>query len=363
MAIAKIPVHRLPNQLPNDAGIGPSQNHTPWHQMLEGADGASVPGKRLKAVTDRFPMRINAYFRSLITSTDDPLGRQVIPDPAELADMAGPEDPLAEDSQSPVPQVIHRYPHRVAFLVSNQCAVYCRFCMRKRRVADPLQVTEAQVENGLTYIRSQPDINEVILTGGDPLMLADERLLAIVEALRRINHLRIVRIHSRIPVVLPQRIQPQLVKALAHHHPLFMNIHVNHPDELTPQAAAACMLMADAGIALGSQTVLLKGVNDDARVLSCLMDKLLTVRVRPYYVHQLDRVPGTAHFQVPLEKSIRLINALRGTISGMAVPHLMVDLPQGGGKVALTADAVVKKNPGQWQIRNWQGKMFDYPVK
>ena len=363
MAVAKRPVRRRPRQLPGDAGIGPSQDQDRWQQLLEGADSAPIPDKCLKAVTDRFPMRINTYFRSLITSADDPLGRQVIPDPVELADMEGPADPLAEESQSPVPQVIHRYPHRVAFLVSNQCAVYCRFCMRKRRVADPLQVTNAQIESGLTYIRSQPDINEVILTGGDPLMLADERLLAIVEALRRIDHVRIVRIHSRIPVALPQRIQPPLVNALAHHHPLFINIHVNHPDELTPQAAAACMLMADAGIALGSQTVLLKGVNDDPDVLGCLMEKLLTVRVRPYYVHQLDRVPGTAHFQVPLEKSIRLINALRGTISGMAVPHLMVDLPQGGGKVALTAGAVVKKNPGQWQIRNWQGKVFNYPVR
>lgn len=362
MDSVKRPNRRQPHHLPKDTGIGPAQNQERWHLLLEGADKALNPDMRLKAVTEQFPMRINSYFRSLITSTDDPLGRQVIPDPAELTDMAGPADPLAEESQSPVPQVIHRYPHRVAFLVSNQCAIYCRFCMRKRRVADPLQVTPDQIETGLTYIQSRPDINEVVLTGGDPLMLADERLLEIVTALRRMDHVRIVRIHSRIPVALPQRIQPPLVKALALHHPLFINIHVNHPDELTPQADAVCMLMADAGIALGSQTVLLKGVNDDPDVLGCLMEKLLTIRVRPYYIHQLDRVPGTAHFQVPLEKSIRLVNSLRGTVSGMAVPHLMVDLPRGGGKVALTAGAVVKKNPDQWQIRNWQGNVFDYPV-
>lgn len=386
MSIAKLPVRPQPNDPsdPNDpdaggdAGSTPSLEHAPWQRLLDGAETAPgqwcntstttttttpIPESHLKAVIDRFPMRINAYFRSLITSTDDPLGRQVVPDRVELEDMNGPVDPLAEESQSPVSQVIHRYPRRVAFQVSNQCALYCRFCMRKRRVADPVQVPHSQIAAGLNYIRSHPVINEVLLTGGDPLMLTDQRLIKIVRDLHRINHVRLIRIHSRMPVALPHRIRPELVRTLAQYHPLFINIHVNHPDELTPRAAAACTLLADAGIPLGSQTVLLKGVNDDIRVLERLMEKLLYLRVRPYYVHQLDRVPGTAHFQVPLEKSIRLVNALRGPLSGMGIPHLMVDLPQGGGKVALTANAVVKKGPDLWQIRNWQGRVFDYPVR
>lgn len=307
-------------------------------------------------------MRINSYFLSLIASADDPLGKQVIPAPIELTDLECSEDPLAEEAQSPVSQVIHRYPNRVAFLVSNQCAVYCRFCTRKRRLGHVAQVSAVRLVAGLDYIAGHPMINEVILTGGDPLMLDDERLLNIIQALRRIPHVRILRIHTRIPVALPQRISPALVRALSEYHPLFINIHVNHPAELSPDARTACALMADAGIPLGSQTVLLKGINDDPVILAALMEKLLSLRVRPYYVHQLDRVPGTAHFHVPLERSILLINSLRGPLSGMAIPHLMVDLPQGGGKVALTAGAVVHKGHRYWQMRNWQGRIYDYPL-
>jgi lysine 2,3-aminomutase len=311
---------------------------------------------------DAFSMRINPYFLSLIRSADDPLGRQVIPCMEELMDADESADPLAEERQSPAPQVIHRYPGRVVLLVSNQCAVHCRFCMRKRR-ADRVQVTRQCVDQGLAYIRSQTGISEVVLSGGDPLMLDDASLVAILRSLKRIAHVRLLRIHTRIPGVLPQRVTPALATALASFHPLYMNIHFNHPAEITPAVAAACQLLANAGIPLGSQTVLLKGVNDRPRVLLELMEALLAIRIRPYYLHQLDRVPGSAHFQVPITRSLALLENLRGPLSGMGVPHLMVDLPGGGGKVALTPEAIVAKDSENWHIRNWRGDVFTYPCK
>lgn len=322
------------------------------------ADAATV----LQAVADRFPMKINPYLLSLIRSAGDPIGRQVIPSIDELKDNARTEDPLSEEQQAPVPQVIHRYPHRVVFLVSNQCAVHCRFCMRKRRVAGDRQVPQVLVQQGLDYIRSQSRINEVILSGGDPLMLDDGILSSTLKALRDIGHIRLLRIHTRIPSLLPQRVTPELARLLSEVHPLYVNIHFNHPTEITSESVAACRLLADAGICLGSQTVLLKGINDNARVLHELFEELLRIRVRPYYLHQLDRVPGTAHFRVPLHKSLQLMEALRGSLSGMAIPHFMIDLPGGGGKVALTTDRIVRKGPAEWQVRNWQGKTYRYPA-
>lgn len=321
-----------------------------------------VAGKdALVRVVDRFPMKISPYFLGLVRSADDPLGRQVIPHPAELLDAAGADDPLAEERQSPAPQVLHRYPQRVVFLVSNQCAVHCRFCMRKRRVAGGRQVSAAAIEAGLAYIRGHAEINEVILSGGDPLMLPDGRLFAILQDLRRMAHVRLLRLHTRVPMALPERVTPELAALLSRFHPLYVNLHSNHPGEITVQSAAACGLLADAGIALGSQSVLLGGVNDDAEVLKMHFEGLLAIRVKPYYLHQLDRVPGTAHFQVPLARGLALMDALRGRLSGMAIPHYMIDLPGGGGKVALTPDAIVAKHPTHWRVRNWLGTVYDYP--
>jgi lysine 2,3-aminomutase len=323
--------------------------------------GLVADAAALTSVTALFPMKISPYLLALIRSADDPLGRQVIPHPDELEDAQRSEDPLAEEHQSPAPQILHRYPHRVVFLVSNQCAVHCRFCMRKRRVAGGRQVPQGLIDAGMAYIRGRSDIDEVILSGGDPLMLDDDRLLAILSSLRRIAHVGVLRIHSRIPSVWPQRVTPNLARRLAEFHPLYVNIHFNHPAEITPAAATACGLLADAGIPLGSQTVLLRGVNDDAEVLRELFEALLRVRVRPYYLHQLDRVPGTAHFQVPLDRGLSLLAALHGRLSGMAMPHIMIDLPGGGGKVALTPDAIVEKHPTHWRVRNWQGVIYNYP--
>jgi lysine 2,3-aminomutase len=322
-----------------------------------------IDAAQLAAVTARFPMRINAYFNSLIHSADDPLGRQVIPAPAELEDGAAPLDPLGEEQQSPASHVIHRYPQRAVLLVSNQCAVYCRFCTRKRRMTGAAQVPPEAIAQGLAYIAGQTEINEVVLSGGDPLMLPDDRLLDILTALRRIPHVRLLRIHTRMPCVLPQRITTRLARALARYQPLYINIHFNHATEITAPVQAACARLADAGIALGSQTVLLKGVNDHPAVLARLMFHLLEIRVRPYYLHQLDRVQGTAHFQVPLERALELVATLRGPLSGLAVPHLMIDLPGGGGKIALTPDMIIERTDDCWWFRNWQGRRYAYACR
>lgn len=309
------------------------------------------------------PMRISPHYLSLMHSADDPLARQVLPDKSELEDQQTEEDPLHEEYQSPVSQVIHRYPHRVIFLVSNQCAVHCCFCMRKRRIAPDRQVPPNALEDGLAYIRKTKEINEVILSGGDPFMLSDSDLLSILGTLRGMDHVRLLRIHTRVPSVWPQRITEDLSRALSALHPLYINIHFNHPDEISSRATEACSLLADAGIPLGSQTVLLRGVNDNVPTLRNLFQRLLEVRVRPYYLHQLDRVPGTAHFQVPLETALGLMGQLRGMLSGQAMPHFMVDLPGGGGKVELLPESCIAKNNQRWVLQNFEGRPFNYAVE
>ncbi len=322
-----------------------------------------VDPETLSSVVQTFPMKVNGYYLSLINHPQDPLGRQVLPDLKELEDQQTEVDPLTEAIQSPVPQIIHRYPQRVIFLVSNLCAAGCRFCMRKRLVAKTGQVAATAIEDGIAYIRTHKEINEVILSGGDPFMLNDKNLLEILTFLKRIDHIRILRIHTRIPCVWPQRITPSLARQLSAFHPLYINIHFNHPAEITPESARACTLLADAGISLGSQTVLLKGVNDDANVLHKLMESLLEIRVRPYYLHQLDRVPGTAHFQVPIEKGLELMASLRGHLSGMAMPHYMIDIPGGGGKIELLPESVLRKEPDHWVISNFKGRVYHYPIR
>lgn len=322
----------------------------------------SANRRDIEQVTAHYPMGINAHYCSLIQKLDDPIAKQVLPDIRELNDTRIDADPLNEESQAPVPQIIHRYPHRVIFLVSNQCPVYCRFCMRKRRFAESAQVPPEAIHEGMHYIRKHLEISEVILSGGDPFMLADEALMEILTVLRNLPHIRILRIHTRIPNTWPQRIIPSTAAALSRLHPLYINIHFNHPDEITPQAEQACATLADAGIPLGSQTVLLHGVNDDAATLHRLFHRLLEIRVRPYYIHQLDRVPGTAHFRVSLDRALDLVHALRGTLSGQAMPHFMVDLPGGGGKVELTPESIVAKDENQLIFQNFEGRRFSYPI-
>lgn len=293
----------------------------------------------LEAVVERYPLRITPYYLGLIREVGDPIWRQCVPDPRELSGDALLVDPLGEERRSPLPAVIHRYPDRVVFLVSGACAVYCRFCTRKRKVGCPaMQFGRDDLLAGLDYIASTPEIRDVLLSGGDPLLLPDAALAELLEGLRRIPHLEIIRIGSRVPVTLPERITPELCRLLGRFAPLYFNTHFNHPRELTPEAAAACTRLAEAGIPLGNQTVLLQGVNDDPVVMAELLRGLLRIRVRPYYLHHMDLAQGTGHFRTRIETGLAIIAALRGQVSGLAIPHYVIDTPGGRGKVPLQPD-------------------------
>jgi lysine 2,3-aminomutase len=294
-----------------------------------------IDEREVEEVTARYPMRINPYYLQLIRGKRDAFYLQAVPDIREITEDDGYEDPLNEEDLSPVPGLTHKYPDRVLFLVSSRCAMVCRFCNRKRKVGNPAMVTKESIREGIAYIRKTPQVRDVLLSGGDPLLLPDGELHRILTELRPIPHVQIIRIGTRVPCTLPQRITPELVNMLREFHPLFINTHFNHPDEVTPDAALACSRLADAGIPLGCQTVLLKGVNDDPETLASLMRRLLAVRVRPYYLFQADLARGTSHFWTPIEKGLDLITHLRKSCSGLGVPHFAIDLPGGGGKIIL----------------------------
>ncbi len=318
--------------------------------------------QEIASVLARYPMRINPYYLSLIKKVGDPIYRQCVPDPKEIADTRGLEDPLDEGRLSPVPGLIHRYPDRVVFLVSNQCAVYCRFCNRKRMVGRPDVVTRETIQGGLEYIKKTCSVRDVLLSGGDPLLLDTRFLQCILKELRSIRHVEIIRIGTRVPCTLPQRITSDLVNTLKCFHPLYINTHFNHPREITSEAARACGMLADAGIPLGNQTVLLEGVNDDTRTMVELVQRLLQIRVRPYYLFQADLVKGTAHFWTPIQKGLQIMAAIQGHTSGMCLPHFAVDLPGGGGKVPLLPDYVLETRPDHIKVKNYMGRVFSYPT-
>ena len=312
----------------------------------------------LSEVVARYPMRITPYYLGLIEETGDAIWRQCVPDPAELCDHIQSPDPLDEERLSPVPGLIHRYPDRVVWIASSACAVYCRFCMRKRGVGCPGMAPAPQDES-IAYIAAHPEIRDVILSGGDPLLLHDDQIDAILTRLRKIPHVEIVRIGTRTPATLPERITPKLVRMLKRHHPLYLNTHFNHPREITPQAAKACAMLADAGIQLGNQTVLLKGVNDDPAIMRTLMRRLLAIRVRPYYLHQMDLVKGTAHFRTPVAQGVAVLEALRGHTSGLAVPHYVIDLPGGKGKVEVPSGRMTRDG-SSLMVENYLGESIPY---
>ncbi len=316
----------------------------------------------LHAVTDRYPMRINPYYLSLITEAADPIYRQCIPDVREISIREGEDDPLNEEGDSPVPGLTHRYPDRVLFLVSSQCAMYCRFCNRKRKVGRTAMVSKDSIDEGLAYIRGHREIRDVLLSGGDPLLLSNQDLIRILTALRAMPHVEIIRIGTRIPCTLPHRITPQLANILKRFNPLYINTHFNHPDEITEAASIACNRLADAGIPLGCQTVLLKGVNDQPGTMKALMQKLLTIRVRPYYLFQADPAKGTAHFWTPISRGLEIMAALQGHTSGLCVPHYAIDLLGGGGKVPLLPGYVISREGQTLVARNYNGKEFRHPV-
>jgi lysine 2,3-aminomutase len=283
-----------------------------------------------------------------------------MPDMRELEDSSQCPDPLDESALSPVPGLIHRYPDRVVLLVSNRCPVYCRFCMRKRLVGSgDAPMGDEELQAALRYIASHPEIHDVILSGGDPLMLDDASLKTILSGLRAIPHVAIIRIGTRVPVTLPSRITAELCALLRTYHPLYINTHFNHPAEITAASTAACALLADAGIPLGNQTVLLKGVNDSVATMRQLLTGLLALRVRPYYLHQMDLVQGTAHFRTSVRTGLDILKGLRGHISGLSVPHYVIDLPGGKGKVALLPDDVTI-NGSTLQIRTYTGELVTY---
>jgi len=315
----------------------------------------------LERVAQNYPMRLNPYTLRLITKKNDPFYKQAVPDLRELTDLRGFDDPLNEEELSPVPGLTHHYPDRVLFLVSSQCAMYCRFCNRKRKVGRPSMGTKETLREGIAYIRKTRKVRDVLLSGGDPLLLPDKELYRILAELRSISHVEIIRIGTRVPCTLPQRVTPELANLLRGFHPLFINTHFNHPDEITPEAALGCARLADAGIPLGCQTVLLKGVNDDAKIIRDLMQKLLTVRVRPYYLFQADQAKGTAHFWTPLQQGLDIISKLQGHTTGLCVPHFAVDLPGGGGKVNLVPSALSEKE-GRTVIRNYLGKKCEWDI-
>jgi lysine 2,3-aminomutase len=273
-------------------------------------------------------------------------------------------DPLGEDDSSPVPGLVHRYPDRVLFLVTGTCAVYCRYCTRARVVGKPggeYRFSTSQWQRAIDYVAATPTIRDVLISGGDPLVLSDDRLEWLLRSLRAIPHVEFLRIGTKVPAVLPQRVTASLTSMLRRYHPLWMSIHFMHPGELTPEVGEACERLADAGLPLGSQTVLLAGVNDDAGTLKSLFHGLLRHRVRPYYLYQCDPIVGSAHLRVPVEKGLAIMSQLRGYTTGYAVPQYVVDAPGGGGKIPLVPGTRLRRHGDFIQLTNYEGRTFQYP--
>lgn len=317
---------------------------------------------RLRQAVDNFEFRISPAMVDLIKTPGDPIWTQYVPTLKELDVQDGLVDSLNEDADSPVPNITHRYPDRALFLVSPVCASYCRFCTRRRKVGDPEKIPMSQLESAFDYLEKHTEIRDVIMSGGDPLMLSDRRLDEICRRLRAMKHIEVLRIGSRVPCHLPERITPELCAILKKYHPLYINTHFNHPDELTPAAVAGLGMLADAGIPLGCQTVLLKGVNDDPAVMKVLMQRLLAARVRPYYIYMCDQVAGAEHFRTSVTKGLEIVKALRGWTSGLAVPHFVIDAPGGGGKIPLLPEYVVKLTDREVVLRNYAGKLYRYKM-
>jgi lysine 2,3-aminomutase len=291
-----------------------------------------------------------------------PIRLQAVPTMGELSlTPSDRADPLAEERDMPVPGITHRYPDRVLFYTSHNCPVYCRHCTRKRKVSDPTTAAaKKQIDDGLDYIALHPEIRDVVISGGDPLSLSDERLDYVLGRLRAIPHVEIFRLGTRNLVTLPQRVTDDFVYMLRQHHPVFVNTHFNHPKECTAEAYDAARRLADAGCVIGNQMVLLRGVNDDPETVKELNHKLLMMRIRPYYIYQCDLAQGIAHFRTPIETGIRIIEALRGHTSGLAVPHFVVDAPDGGGKIPVQPEYIVGREGKRWTFRNYAGKTYTY---
>ncbi len=326
------------------------------HLTPEEVEGLSAPG--------HFHVEVTPYFASLMDPDDPhcPIRRQVVPTSQELVPFdAAMADSLNEDAHSPVPGLVHRYPDRVLMLTTTVCASYCRFCTRSRLVGNTQrQFNNAIYEQQIAYIAGHPEIRDVLLSGGDVLLLSATVLENLLQRLRAIPHVEVIRLGTRVPVFLPQRITPELVAMLSRYHPLWMNIHFNHPKEITPEVERALALLANAGIPLGSQSVLLAGINDCPNVIKALVHKLVRNRVRPYYLYQCDLVPGAGHFRTPVAKGIEIMESLRGHTSGYAIPTYVIDAPSGGGKIPILPNYLISMSEHNVVLRNYEGFITTY---
>ena len=310
------------------------------------------------------PLAITPYYASLLDpdNPEHPIRRSMVPVVSELLVSPGESpDPLGEENHSPVPGLIHRYPDRVLFLVTDYCSSYCRYCTRSRMVGRRKTSGKKQWQKAIDYIAATPAIRDVLLSGGDPLTLSDEQIDWLLDRLRRIPHVELIRMGTKAPVVLPQRITTELVEILKKYHPFWMSIHCTHPDELTEEMRDACTRLADAGIPLGSQTVLLAGINDSVETMRRLMHGLVKIRVKPYYLYQCDPILGSSHFRTPVSKGLEIYSGLRGHTTGYAVPNYVIDAPGGGGKIPLIPETVAGRDGNDLLIRNYEGKIFRYP--
>ena len=351
----------------------PEYQRPEWSEQLATGvrDVREIPGlteeqyTRLEAIAKEYPFFTTPYYLSLIEKWDpsDPIFLQQMPDAREFENPNFLEDdPLDEEEHMPVKHLTHRYPDRVLFVVTHTCAMYCRFCTRKRKVGKFPVPPPNELQAAIDYVAEHPEIRDVLLSGGDPLTLTDVSLEWIVSRLHAIPHVELIRIGTKIPCVNPARIPPELCEMLARHHPFYVNTHFNHPRELTPEAVRACGMLVDHGIPVGCQTVLLRGVNDDPEVMKELVHGLLKARVKPYYIYQADLVKGTDYFRTTVQKGLEIIKALQGHTTGFGVPTYVIDAPGGGGKIPVTPDRIVELTDEKIVLRNYEDKVFEYPT-
>ncbi|MFC1920116.1 KamA family radical SAM protein [Chloroflexota bacterium] len=355
---------RIPDELWNDWKWQFRNRITTVEELAKFIPLSKSEQVKLKLVVNRYPLSITPHYLSLINplDTEDPIRKQAIPSFEEiaLADM-GVEDPLAERRDSAVPGLVHRYPDRVLMVLTNLCPMLCRHCTRKREWRNGVWVRPPhQIEAMLDYIRRHSEVRDVILSGGDPLILSTRNLEQVISGLRRIKHVEIIRIGSRFPVVLPQRIDNELCDMLSEYGPIWLNAHFNHYREITPESAAACDKLLRAGVPVNNQSVLLRGVNDSVQVQRKLCQGLMKIKVRPYYLYLCDEVQGTEHLRTSVETGVQIIEGLRGHTSGLAVPTFVIDLPDGGGKVPIQPNYVLKRNKEELILRNYEGDVFRF---
>jgi lysine 2,3-aminomutase len=369
MSLASFPSKRAP--IYQDV---PDEKWNDWHWQLSHRLNSLKDFEPILRLTDSerealasqglFRVDITPYFVSLIDPDDpnDPIRKQVIPTAGELNAFTGMmEDSLAEDRHSPVPGLVHRYPDRVLMLVTTQCASYCRYCTRSRIVGDPNSTfSRAEFDLQIEYLKHTPQVRDVLLSGGDPLTLAPKILEELLSRLREIPHIEIIRIGSRVPVFMPMRVTDELCDVLGRYHPLWFNIHVNHPNEITAELATACDKLSRAGIPLGNQSVLLAGINDCVHIQRKLVQDLVRIRVRPYYLYQCDLVEGAGHFRTPVGKGVEIIEGLRGHTSGYSVPTFVVDAPGGGGKIPVMPNYLISMSDHKIVLRNYEGFITTY---